>query len=173
MAKTWSDTYNTLIARELLPPPVAQCRINKNIFGTATPTLLHRSMTYCGRAFDVRRNCFRSAELKRASLSSHLTAALLFLCLMTFTFFFASCESYEDPTHEVLRGYFDESKGLFEVSTDSVNRFSAKVNEFTTRIPAAQNDPLYTQIKSNIKAASLKINITINDQWDGEKFITF
>ena len=45
--------YNTLILRELLPPPIAQCKINTVPSGITTPTLLHRSMTYCGRAFVV------------------------------------------------------------------------------------------------------------------------
>ena len=75
-----------------------------------------------------------------------MSRAFLCLCLIIPTLFFASCESYEDPQNEVLKGYFEESKGLFQASTDSISRFSAKVNEFTTRIPEAKNDPLYTQI---------------------------
>ena len=89
-------------------------------------------MTYCGRVF-------------------------LYLCLIIPTLTFASCESYEYPQNEVLKGYFEESKGLSHASTDSISRFSAKVNEFTTRIPEAKNDPLYTKIRGNIKMASLKI----------------
>lgn len=74
---------------------------------------------------------------------------------MLSTLIFASCESYEYPQNEVLKGYFEESKGLFQASTDSISRFSAKVNEFTTRIPEAKNDPLYTfiiRIYSNAKS---------------------
>ena len=73
-------------------------------------------MTYCGRVF-------------------------LYLCLIIPTLTFASCESYEYPQNEVLKGYFEESKGLFQASTDSISRFSAKVNEFTTRIPEAKKWP--------------------------------
>ena len=86
---------------------------------------------------------------------------------------FASCESYEYPQNEVLKGYFEESKGLFQASTDSISRFSAKVNEFTTRIPEAKNDPLYTRIQENIRLATLRITIKIEDEWAGEKVISF
>ena len=72
-----------------------------------------------------------------------MSRALFCLCLMLSTLIFANCESYEYPQNEVLKGYFEESKGLFQASTDSISRFSAKVNEFTTRIPEAKNDSLY------------------------------
>ena len=77
------------------------------------------------------------------------------------------------PPNEVLKGYFEESKGLFQASTDSISRFSAKVNEFTTRIPEAKNDPLYTRIQENIRLATLRITIKIEDEWEGEKVISF
>ena len=118
MTNTQSDTYNTLITRELLPPPITSCRINNKSLRSATPALLH-------------------------TVSCRMSRALFCLCLMLSTLIFASCESYEYPQNEVLKGYFEESKGLFQASTDSISRFSAKVNEFTTRIPEAKNDPLY------------------------------
>ena len=102
-----------------------------------------------------------------------MSRAFLCLCLIIPTLFFASCESYEDPQNEVLKGYFEESKGLFQAPTDSISRFSAKVNEFTTRIPEAKNDPLYTQIQENIRMATLRITIKIEDEWAGEKVISF
>ena len=148
MTKTRNSTYNTLIMRELLPPPISSCRINITSSGDTTPALLHRSMTYCGRFF-------------------------MCLCLIFSTFFFASCESYEDPSHLLMQGYFEESQGLSQASTDSVARFSQKVNEFTTRIPEAKNDPHYTQIQSNIKMAKLKITITIADEWEDDVVIKF
>ena len=124
MTQMRNNKYNTLILREVLPLPIPSCKINSIPSGDTTPALLHRSMTYCGRVF-------------------------LCLCLIIPTLFFASCESYEYPQNEVLKGYFEESKGLFQASTDSVARFSKKVNEFTTRIPEAKNDPLYgTRIPS-------------------------
>ena len=87
MTNTQSNTYNTLITMELLPPPpITSCRINNNLSDLADPALLHRSMTYCGRVF-------------------------LYLCLIIPTLTFASCESYEYPQNEVLKGYFEESKG--------------------------------------------------------------
>lgn len=148
MTKTRNSTYNTLIMRELLPTPIAQCKINISPIKVAISALHHTASRRMSRAF-------------------------LCLCLIIPTFFFASCESYEYPQNEVLKGYFEESKGLFQASTDSISRFSAKVNEFTTRIPEAKNDPLYTQIQSNIKMAKLKITITIADEWEDEVVINF
>lgn len=124
MTKTRNSTYNTLIMRELLPSPIAQCKINISPIKVPISALHHTASRRMSRAF-------------------------LCLCLIIPTLFFASCESYEDPQNEVLKGYFEESKGLFQASTDSISRFSAKVNEFTTRIPEAKNDPLYgTRIPS-------------------------
>ena len=134
--------------RELLPPPIAQCKINISPIKVPISALHHTASRRMSRAF-------------------------LYLCLIIPTLFFASCESYEDPQNEVLKGYFEESKGLFQASTDSISRFSAKVNEFTTRIPEAKNDPLYTQIQSNIKMAKLKITITIADEWEDDVVINF
>ena len=102
-----------------------------------------------------------------------MSRAFYCLFLIVSTFFFASCESYEDPSHLRMKDYFEESQGLSQASTDSVARFSQKVNEFTTRIPEAKNDPLYTQIQSNIKMAKLKITITIADEWEDEVVIHF
>ena len=101
----------------------------------------------------------------------HLPVMLLFLLVSVF--FIAGCESLEDPTHAVMQSYFDESKSLPRVSSDSVNRFSAKVEEFTTRTPAAKKDPLYPKIQENIKLVSLKITIMVNDEWKGEKVINY
>ncbi len=72
-----------------------------------------------------------------------------------------------------MKDYFEESQGLSQASTDSVARFSKKVNEFTTRIPEAKNDPLYTRIQENIRLATLRITIKIEDEWAGEKVINF
>ena len=102
-----------------------------------------------------------------------MSRAFLCLCLIIPTLFFASCESYEYPQNEVLKGYFEESKGLFQASTDSVARFSKKVNEFTTRIPAAKKDALYTRIQENIKLATLRITLDFDADWDSEVHIDF
>ena len=148
MTNTRNNIYKTLILRELLPPPIAQCKINNKPLGIAIPALLSLASALGSRAF-------------------------LCLCLMAFTFFLGSCETYEDPTHAVMQGYFDESQGLSGASSDSISRFSQKVETFTTRISAAKNDPLYTRIQENIKLVSLNITITINDEWAGEKLKTF
>ena len=137
-----------LITRELLPPPITSCDVRKgipvhNIFALSRMSFAHR-----GKAF-------------------------LCLCLCAFSLFFTSCEHLEDPSHLLMKDYFEESQGLSQASTDSVARFSTKVNEFTTRTPEAKNEPLYTQIQSNIKMASLKITLTIADEWEDDVVIKF
>lgn len=104
---------------------------------------------------------------------AHRGRAFLCLCLCAFSLIFISCEHLEDPSHLLMKDYFEESQGLSQASTDSVARFSTKVNEFTTRIPEAKNDPLYTRIQENIRMATLRITIKIEDEWAGEKVISF
>ena len=137
-----------LITRELLPPPITSCDVKKLCHQNVILALSRMSFAHRGRAF-------------------------LCLCLCAFSLFFTSCEHLEDPSHLLMKDYFEESQGLSQASTDSVARFSQKVNEFTTRIPEAKNDPLYTQIQSNIKMAKLKITITIADEWEDEVVIHF
>ena len=79
------------------PPQLTKLNKNNSILGKATPALHHTAFRRMSRAFDVRRNCFRSAELKRASLSSHLTAAFYCLCLIVSTFSLGSCQ--QEETH--------------------------------------------------------------------------
>ena len=72
-----------------------------------------------------------------------------------------------------MKAFYQESITLPSVTTDSVNRFSVKVNDFIEVNPEALDDPLYPKIMSNIKTATLRITITINDEWDGETHINF
>jgi len=148
MTKTRNNTYNTLIMRELLPPPIAQCKINISPIKVAISALHHTASRRMSRAF-------------------------LCLCLIIPTLFFASCESYEDPQNEVLKGYFEESKGLFQASNDSIRCFSEKVDAFTKCTPSAKNDPLYTKIQENIRGAMLQLQLNIEDDWGEDIYIHF
>ena len=103
----------------------------------------------------------------------HAGRAFLCLCLCFTSLFLASCETYEDPAHSVMKDYYAESQGLSQASTDSVSRFTMKVNEFTTRIPAAKKDALYTRIQENIKLATLRITLDFDADWDSEVHIDF
>ena len=81
--------------RELLPPPIAQCKINISPIKVAISALHHTASRRMSRAF-------------------------LCLCLIIPTLFFASCETYEYPSHRVLQVFFEESQGLSQASTDSI-----------------------------------------------------
>ena len=148
MTKTRNNTYNTLIMRELLPPPIAQCKINISPIKVAISALHHTASRRMSRAF-------------------------LCLCLFTFLLTFTSCEHLEDPSHSILEDYFYESQGLKQASNDSIRCFSEKVKTFANCTPSAKNDPLYTRIQENIRLATLRITIKIEDEWAGEKVISF
>ena len=77
------------------------------------------------------------------------------------------------PSHSILEDYFYESQGLKQVSNDSIRCFSEKVKTFANCTPSAKNDPLYTRIQENIRLATLRITIKIEDEWAGEKVISF
>ena len=148
MAQTRCIKHNTLIARELLPTPAALCRVISKPLLSAKLPLLHTKSRRMSRVFYC-------------------------LFLTVFTLIFGSCTTDEDPVHEVMRGYFDESQGLFSQNSDSISRFSYKVNESISRVPASKNAPFCLKITENLEKVSLKPTITVNDEWDGEIFVTF
>jgi hypothetical protein len=78
-----------------------------------------------------------------------------------------SCEK-EVQRYDEMRLYHGESLTLHQVQADSVVRFSDKVKAFVARYPAAAEDPLYPEIRANIRAALVTFTITVDDEWDGE-----
>ena len=58
-------------------------------------------------------------------------------------------------------------------NSDSISRFSYKVNEFISRVPAAKNAPFYIKITENLEKVSLKPTLTVNDEWDGGDVCNF
>ena len=129
-------THNTLIHRELLPPPVASATYN-NVeatasYGTSIHALLHKVYTYCSRVF-------------------------LFL-LIALSFVFASCEKQTESFAE-MKQYYAESCNLLTVQADSVKRFSSKVEAFVIKHPTAKDDYLYTKIQYNINDAFYHLSL--------------
>ena len=114
-----------------------------------------------------------SAQLPLSHTKSRRTSWVFYCLFLTvFTLNFDNSTTDEDPVHEVMRGYFDESQGLFSQNSDSISRFSYKVNEFISRVPAAKNDPFYLKITENLEKVSLKPTITVNDEWGGKMVLT-
>ena len=72
-----------------------------------------------------------------------------------------------------MEGFYVESCGLMAVTTDSVNSFKAKINDFTTEYPESKEHSLYPKIQENIREASLHLIITCDTTWDGETHINF
>ena len=103
--------------------------------------------------------------IKKSFVAAMFAAVVLLL---------ASCEK-EGAADQwpQMRTFYNESCGLQTVALDSVTRFATKVDAFTTTWPESKEHPLYPAIQSNIKAASLRITITINDTWNGETYINY
>ena len=116
MHETFNTLPNTLIMRELLPPPISSCDVRSLSIVKQLVALSSVGFAHAGRAF-------------------------LCLCLCALPLFFMSCEGYEDPSHTLLEGYFHESEGLKPASNDSIRCFSEKVDAFTKCTPSAKNDP--------------------------------
>ena len=72
-----------------------------------------------------------------------------------------------------MEGFYVESCALPTVTIDSVKLFSAKVNDYTTEYPESKEHSLYPKIQANIKSASLRLVITIDTTWAGEKHLNF
>ena len=85
-----------------------------------------------------------------------------------------SCDksSYDDD-YPVMEDYYIESLQLPTVTTDSVKKFSNKVDGYVTQFPRAKQHKRYSQILSNIQAASVRISIGIDTAWKGEIIINF
>ena len=84
-----------------------------------------------------------------------------------------SCEDYDDAPHRIMQEYLAESRGLNEVSTDSVQRFSLKVDEMVAAMPSMKSDPLYPQVQESIRQALLRVPILIEDGWGEDIRINF
>lgn len=98
---------------------------------------------------------------------------LFILICIVIGFMLPSCEKDEFDVNPQMEAYYIESLQLPSVTIDSVKTFSSKVNGFTRTYPMALEHKRYPQIKENIKSASLRISITINDEWDGETHINY
>jgi hypothetical protein len=64
-----------------------------------------------------------------------------------------------------MQAYYVESCHLSVAATDSVPRFMQKVDTFVTRHSDAKQDPLYPRIQENIRSASFRLNINVDDEW--------
>ena len=152
-----NNTYNTLIARELLPPPVAQYEINNKPLGIAIPALLSLVSALGSRAF-------------------------LCLCLMAFTFFIASCQQEEVRTSGMQQLY-QESQTLNQASLDSIDHFTAKLGKYINSHLSVLDDELYDPLISNVRKAyalhgykaevTMNVGIKINTDWEGIKFYSY
>ena len=91
--------------------------------------------------------------------------------------FVTSCDKEDLSCVEDMEAFYDESFGLKLVSGDSIKRFATKVETYVIKNPAEKSNPLYSEIKENIKAATkaggISFVITINYEWEGDTTIYF
>ena len=93
---------------------------------------------------------------------------------MVLGFFLPSCEkSTLTDDYPVMEDFYTESIKLPTVTSDSVKKFSNKVDGYVAQFPQAKQHKRYPQIVQNIKAASFRIVITVDTTWDGDTTIYF
>ena len=95
------------------------------------------------------------------------------LLLLSASFILPSCEKEVFDYSPQMEAYYVESKGLSAVTIDSVTLFKNKVDGFVATHPLAKEHKKYPLIQANIKSASLRITITVNDEWAGDTIIHF
>ena len=120
--------HNTLIIRELLPPPpISLCNnhISSNAFRSAIPALLHQAHAFCGRAF-----------------------ALMFIAL---PLAFASCE--KDVMEELtpMHSMFNESVNLPQATLDSITNFTHKFGGYVGSHPESRQDKYFDPTLQNLR----------------------
>ena len=97
---------------------------------------------------------------------------LLIMC-MVIGFMLPSCEKEVFDVSPTMEAYYNESVQLPTVSLDSIKKFSTKVDGYVADNPLAKEHRRYPQILQNIKTASLRLSISINDEWDGDTHINY
>lgn len=95
------------------------------------------------------------------------------LLLLSASFILPSCEKAVIDEYPQMESFYVESKGLNFVTIDSVRTFSSKVDGFVAVNPLAKEHEECPLIQANIKSASLRLTITVDTTWAGEKTINF
>ena len=98
---------------------------------------------------------------------------IILLIVFTVCWMLPSCEKELTDDYPIMESFYTDSITLPTVTIDSVNLFTNKVNGYVSQNPQAKEHRRYSQIKENIKAASLRLSIIINDEWDGDTLIKF
>ena len=106
--------------------------------------------------------------LRNSLIPLSLSFIVSFLCLAC-----SKETSVSQPQYPEMQAYYVESCHLSVAATDSVQRFMQKVETFVTHHTDAKQDPLYPRIQENIRSASFRLNINVDDEWDGEYNMTF
>ena len=89
-----------------------------------------------------------------------------FLCL-------ACSKETSRMSYPEMQAYYAESCNLGVAATDSVQRFSQKVDTFVTQHTDAKDDPLYSKIQANIESVWVRVRIELGDDWEGENHYDF
>lgn len=96
--------------------------------------------------------------LRNSLIPLSLSFIVSFMCL-------ACSKETSVSSYPEMQAYYVESCHLSVAATDSVQRFMQKVDTFVTRHTDAKQDPLYPRIQENIRSASFRLNITVDDEW--------
>ncbi len=97
----------------------------------------------------------------------------IILLVFSISWLLPSCEKEVFDVSPTMEAYYTESVQLPAQTLDSVRSFSSKVEGYTRIYPEAKEHQKYPLILSNIKAASLRLTITVNDEWAGDTIIHY
>lgn len=131
------------------------------IYSIKHNTLIHRAITKVAPP-----NSYRSIRYNLFVLPFAVVAFVAITAL-------SSCDGvvYE-PTLGGIEKLYNESCGLKGVSSDSVQRFAAKVQAYVNRFSEVQKNPDYYSILGNIEEAAqtygLTITIYFDPTWDDD-----
>lgn len=120
--------------------------------------------------------------MNRIKSLKNFISDLYSLPIVAFNFVFLSltsscCSDTEIIVVENMQAFYKESIKLKSAANDSIHRFAAKFEGYVIKNPAEKSNPLYFEIKNNIKKAAttagISIIITINSEWKGDTTIFF
>ena len=106
---------------------------------------------------------------KTLNISVLRRSSILFILFIIVSFLCLACSKETSVSHyPEMQAYYAESCNLGVSATDSVQRFAQKVDSFVAQHTDAADDPLYARICNNILSACLRLNITLNYEWDDQ-----
>ena len=113
-----------------------------------------------------------------------LVAGLFVLLCLAVSLSFTSCEKEAMEELSPMHQLYNESVNLPQATLDSITHFTHKFGDYVGSHPESRQDQYFTPTLQNLRDAaalhgctitdsSVTTGITVNNEWDGETYITF